>query len=246
MGRSVEEYSTADGPDCKGKTRDEEPMRDNPLMVIYRRLYDRFGPQHWWPGQMPFEVIVGAILTQNTNWTNVEKAIGNLRHAGALSPEGLRALAVEELAELIRPAGYYNVKARRLANFMGWLFDSCGGNLDALADRNPSMLREQLLGIHGIGPETADSILLYAFGMPVFVVDAYTCRILGRHRLLEGPADYESVREMMESLVPRDPALYNEYHALLVRLGKEYCKTRPRCAGCPLEDLPHDVEPVDG
>jgi endonuclease-3 related protein len=242
MGRSVEEYSTTGGSECKGKIRDEEPMRDNPLMVIYRRLYDRFGPQHWWPGQTPFEVIVGAILTQNTNWTNVEKAIGNLREAGALSPKGLRALAVEELAERVRPAGYYNVKARRLANFLDWLFDSCGGNLDALADRNPSMLREQLLEIHGIGPETADSILLYAFGMPVFVVDAYTCRILGRHRLLEGPAEYETVREMMESLVPRDTALYNEYHALLVRLGKEYCKTRPRCQGCPLEDLPHDVE----
>ena len=116
MGRSVEQYSTADGSECKGKTRDEEPMRDNPLMVIYRRLHDRFGPQRWWPGQTPFEVIVGAILTQNTNWTNVEKAIGNLRDAGALSPKGLHALAVEELAELIRPAGYYNVKARRLAS----------------------------------------------------------------------------------------------------------------------------------
>lgn len=220
-------------------------MRDNPLMVIYRRLYERFGPQHWWPGQTPFEVIVGAILTQNTNWTNVEKAIGNIRDAGALSPQGLHALTVEELAELIRPAGYYNIKARRLANFLDWLFDACGGNLDALANRNPSMLREQLLDIRGIGPETADSILLYAFGMPVFVVDAYTCRILGRHRLLEEPADYESVREMMESLVPRDAALYNEFHALLVRLGKEYCRTRARCPGCPLEDLPHDVDVMD-
>ena len=245
MGRSVEEYSTAGGRECKGKIRDEEPMRDNPLMVIYRRLYERFGPQHWWPG-------ANALRGDRRGDPDAEHQLDECREGdrksqrrrGPVAP-GPPALAIEELAELIRPAGYYNVKARRLANFIDWLFDSCGGNLDELTGRNPSSLREQLLGIHGIGPETADSILLYAFGMPVFVVDAYTCRILGRHRLLEGPADYESVREMMESLVPRDAALYNEYHALLVRLGKEYCKTRARCPGCPLEDLPHDVDVMD-
>lgn len=220
-------------------------MRDNSLMEMYRRLYKRFGPQHWWPGETPFEVIVGAILTQNTNWTNVEKAIANLKNAGALSPKDLHALALEDLAELIRPAGYYNIKARRLTNFIAWLFEAYGGDLDAASPQRPDTLREQLLAINGIGPETADSILLYAFNKPVFVVDAYTCRILGRHRLLDGPADYESVREMMESGVPRDTALYNEYHALLVRLGKEFCKPRPRCQGCPLEDLPHDVEMIE-
>ncbi|NLH16766.1 MAG: endonuclease III domain-containing protein [Phycisphaerae bacterium] len=220
-------------------------MRDNPLMVIYRHLFERFGPQHWWPGETPFEVIVGAILTQNTAWTNVEKAIGNLKQAGAMTPLGLRSLSMDELAECIRPAGYFNVKARRLANFLAWLFEACGGDLDAACAQRTDALREQLLAINGIGPETADSILLYAFNKPVFVIDAYTCRILGRHRLLDGPADYESVREMMESGIPRDTALYNEYHALLVRLGKEFCKPRPRCQGCPLEDLPHDVEMAD-
>ena len=214
-------------------------------MDVYRRLFDRYGSQHWWPGETPFEVAVGAILTQNTNWTNVEKAIANLSRAGLLSPRGLHELPVERLAEMIRPAGYYNIKAARLRHFLDWLFDCHKGDLDAVARVNTDILREELLGVRGIGPETADSILLYALGRPVFVVDAYTCRILGRHRLLEPDADYESVREMFEAALPRDVKLFNEFHALFVRVGKEHCRPQPRCAGCPLESLPHDTEPLD-
>ncbi len=219
-----------------------QAMNDNGLMEIYRRLLERFGPQHWWPGETTLEIIVGAILTQNTNWTNVEKAIVNLKRTERLSIDAIHHLSQDELAELIRPAGYYNIKARRLKNFMDWLFETYRGDLSVLEEQHESGLREQLLAINGIGPETADSILLYAFGKPVFVVDAYTCRILGRHRFLEPPVEYEQVRDLLEASLPRDVALYNEFHALFVRLGKEFCKTRPHCQGCPLENLPHDVE----
>lgn len=217
-------------------------MSRQALQDIYERLYRRFGPQHWWPGQTQFEIIVGAILTQNTNWGNVEKAIANLRKNGLLSPEKLHQLDIAALAELIRPAGYYNVKAARLKHFLDRLFEKFNGNLDRLGQLAADQLREELLSIKGIGPETADSITLYAFGKPVFVVDAYTGRILGRHRLLEPGADYEQVRMLFESSLPRKVQLYNEYHALLVKLGKEYCKTKAQCSGCPLEDLPHDTE----
>jgi endonuclease-3 related protein len=212
------------------------------LHDIYERLIRRFGPQHWWPGQTQFEIIVGAILTQNTNWGNVEKAIANLKKQGGLSPEKLHQLNIEFLAELIRPAGYYNVKAARLKHFLDRLFGKFDGNLDRLGQLPTDQLREELLAIKGIGPETADSITLYAFGKPVFVVDTYTGRILGRHRLLEPGAGYEEVRMLFESSLPREVQLYNEYHALLVRLGKEHCKTKAQCPGCPLEDLPHDTE----
>lgn len=217
-------------------------MSRQALQDIYERLYKRFGPQHWWPGQTQFEIIVGAILTQNTNWGNVEKAIANLNKQGVLSPAKLHQLNIESLAELIRPAGYYNVKAARLKHFLDRLFEKFDGDLDRLGQLATDQLREELLSIKGIGPETADSITLYAFGKPVFVVDAYTGRILGRHRLLEPGAGYEEVRMLFESSLPREVQLYNEYHALLVRLGKEYCKTKAQCSGCPLEELPHDTE----
>jgi endonuclease-3 related protein len=211
---------------------------------IYDRLYRRFGPQHWWPGDTPFEIIIGAILTQNTNWGNVKKAIDNLKKNNLLTPEKLYRLDIAQLAELIRPAGYYNIKAGRLKSFLNRLFEKFDGNLDRLSGLSTDLLREELLSIKGIGPETADSICLYAFNKPVFVVDAYTGRIFGRHRLLEPGAGYEDVRMLFESALPKEVPLYNEYHALLVRLGKEHCKTKPQCGGCPLEDMPHDIAPV--
>ncbi|MBN1124780.1 MAG: endonuclease III domain-containing protein [Sedimentisphaerales bacterium] len=218
-------------------------MSRTQLMEIYKRLLDHYGPQHWWPGESPFEVMIGAILTQNTNWQNVEKAIGNLKRANCLSPEAMHTLKPEALAELIRPAGYYNIKAQRLKNFLDWLFTRFEGNLSRIEPVDTYSLREELLVIHGIGAETADSILLYALNRCVFVVDAYTCRVLARHGLLEPDAGYEQVREMFESTLPQEIQLYNEYHALLVRLGKDYCKSKPKCSGCPLEEMPHEIEP---
>lgn len=208
---------------------------------MYERLMARFGPQGWWPGDGRFEIIVGAILTQNTNWSNVEKAIGNLKAAQVLSPQGLYALDIDRLAELIRPAGYFNVKAQRLRHFLEWLFERFDGDVDAAAELSTHTLRQALLAIKGIGPETADSICLYAFEKPVFVVDAYTARILGRHGMIWPEAGYEEIREYFEGNLERDARLYNEFHALLVRLGKDYCKPRPQCAGCPLEDWPHTI-----
>jgi len=212
------------------------------LNEIYQLLFERFGPQHWWPGETQFEIITGAILTQNTNWANVEKAIANLKSAGCLTPEKLYHLDLSQLAELIRPAGYYNIKARRLKNFINRLFDNYAGNLTNLASVDTDKLRAELLAIKGIGHETADSILLYAFNRAVFVVDAYTARVAFRHGLIEPDSDYEQLRELFQSHLPSDTKLFNEYHALLVRVGKEFCKPQPRCAGCPLEKLPHTID----
>ena len=178
-------------------------MSRQQIQIIYDRLFERFGPQHWWPGETPFEIIVGAILTQNTNWTNVEKAIGNLKKAGVLTPAELHAMDAGALAELIRPAGYFNIKAGRLKHFLDHLFERFEGDLDRLGALPADRLREELLSIKGIGPETADSIALYAFDKPVFVVDAYTGRILGRHGLLEPQAGYEEVRMLFESALQR-------------------------------------------
>ncbi|MGI6655992.1 MAG: endonuclease III domain-containing protein [Desulfobulbus sp.] len=208
------------------------------LRLLYDRMRERFGPQHWWPAETPFEVMVGAILTQNTNWKNVERAITNLRDAGVLSPAGLSGLPVGLLAEYIRPAGYYNIKAGRLRNLLEWIDNEYGGDPAAALAQPLSTLRAQLLAIRGIGPETADSILLYAAGLPIFVVDAYTCRILSRHQLLDEPFDYHRVQELFMDNLESDPQLYNEYHALLVRIGKTYCKkSKPNCADCPLLGL---------
>ena len=205
-------------------------------------LYDAFGPQHWWPGETPFEVMAGAILTQNTSWTNVEKAIANLKSAGNLTPEALHRIDLALLAELIRPAGYFNIKAKRLKSFVDWLFGDYGGELTNLQSISTDRLREELLAVKGIGRETADSILLYALDRPVFVVDAYTARITLRHRLIEPGADYEQLRQLFESNLPEDVQLFNEYHALLVRAGKEFCRPKARCSGCPLEKHPHTLE----
>jgi len=217
-------------------------MTPDKLTEIYQLLYEAFGPQHWWPGETPFEIIAGAILTQNTSWTNVEKAIENLKSGKYLTPPGLHTVDISLLAEMIRPAGYYNIKAKRLKNFVDWLFDSYNGQITNLETVYTDQLREELLEIKGIGRETADSILLYALGRPVFVVDAYTARITMRHKLIEPDADYEQLRELFESNLPEDVRLFNEYHALLVRAGKEFCKTKARCSGCPLEKLPHTLD----
>jgi len=199
---------------------------------IYRQLHRAFGPQHWWPGDTPLEVAVGAVLTQNTAWANVERAIAVLKSRGLLSLDKLTRLSPRRLAPLIRSAGFHNIKARRLAAVLAWL--QAQGGFAAL-DRTPtSRLRPLLLACHGVGPETADSILLYALNRPVFVIDAYTRRILSRYGLIAGNESYELLRRMFESSLPRSPRLYNEYHALLVRLAKVNCRTKPICETCPL------------
>ncbi len=214
------------------------------LLTIYRQLLDRFGPQHWWPGETPFEVAVGAILTQNTSWTNVAKAIANLKAAGSLDSFKLHVMDPEELGLLIRPAGYFRVKAKRLRNFINWLCERYGGDLKNLEPVGTTRLREELLAISGIGPETADSILLYALNRPVFVVDTYTARVMVRHGLIGPELDYDQLQGLFMSNLEPDAALFNEFHALLVMTGKDYCKPRPKCSGCPLESLPHrtDIE----
>lgn len=212
------------------------------LEEIYNSLFSFFGPQGWWPGDAQIEIIIGAILTQNTSWSNVEKAINNLKKAGVLNADSLYGLETERLAEFIRPAGYYNIKAARLRAFLKWFFDNYNGSFIEFEAVDTLDLRHELLGIKGIGRETADSILLYAFERPVFVVDAYTARIVHRHQLIDSDADYEQLRELFQSNLPEDVKLFNEYHALLVRTGKEFCRPKARCKGCPLEGLPHDLE----
>ena len=211
-------------------------------MQIYQLLLDYYGPQHWWPADGCFEIMVGAILTQNTNWTNVEKAIANLKTADSLSPRKINELDTNQLAQIIRPAGYYNIKAKRLKNFVNFFCREFNTDLALLKDTSIHTLRPSLLSVSGIGPETADSILLYALEKPVFVVDAYTCRIFARHGLIEPDIEYEQLRELFEDNLPEDIQLYNEYHALLVRTGKEYCRPKARCADCPLAVLPRVLE----
>lgn len=206
-------------------------------MRIYDRLLRCFGPRGWWPGDTTFEVMVGAILTQNTAWQNVEKAIANLKDKGLLNPSGLYLIPERELAELIRPAGYFNVKARRLKNFVKFLFEHYDGDPDRLAESNLSDLRQELLAINGVGPETADSILLYALNKPIFVVDAYTKRIFSRHNLIPVGASYSEVQAFLMDNLPRDVALYNEFHALMVHLGKTFCKAKPDCETCPIKGV---------
>jgi endonuclease III related protein len=207
-------------------------------MEIYDLLFATLGPSHWWPGDSSLEIMLGAVLTQNTAWANVEKAIQQIKQTGGLSIRLLGEVDEELLAAWIRPAGYYRLKARRLKNLMTYLLKVWDGDLERMAEQPMEDLRRQLLKINGIGPETADSILLYALGLPSFVVDAYTFRILNRHYLIEEDMSYEDLRQYFMERLPSDPALFNEYHALLVRLGKDYCKKQqPRCDLCPLKDV---------
>ena len=212
------------------------------LRNFYTVLLKHFGAQNWWPGETAFEVMVGAILTQNTNWQNVAKAIGNLKRAEVLEPGRLADLEQKRLAELIRPAGYYNIKARRLGNFIRWFVERFAGDVEAAKAVDTESLRAELLEIKGIGLETADSILLYGLGKLVFVVDRYTCRILWRHHLLDDEMDYHQVQELFTDALPADLDIYNEYHALLVALGKTYCRVRAKCQACPLREFPHRLE----
>lgn len=210
--------------------------RRNLLLNMQHAMLAALGPSQWWPGDTPFEVAVGAILTQNTNWGNVEKAIANLKREKALEPKALARLPRERLEECLRPAGYFRLKAQRLTHFLDFLKAEAGLSMEALAKREPGALREKLLGVKGIGPETADSILLYAVGAPVFVVDAYTQRICSRHGLIPEETGYHELQSLFMDALPRDTALYNEYHALIVRTAKQWClKKAPRCQGCPLE-----------
>ncbi len=215
----------------------EKKNGNNLLIRFYDSLFERFGPQQWWPARTRFEVIVGAILTQNTNWGNVERAIRALKKSKALTPAKMFALPTVKLAELIRPSGYFNIKAKRLKNFLTYLYSVHGGSLNRLfAAKEGSELRMELLSINGIGPETADSILLYAGQKPEFVIDAYTRRILQRHGIVKEKSAYEELKRLFTAGLPRDVRLFNEYHALIVKTGSEYCLARrPKCESCPLE-----------
>jgi len=205
------------------------------LMNIYRTLYQAYGPRDWWPGETPFEVMVGAILTQNTSWRNVEKAIVKLKEEGSLSSEGIRKLKKSRLASLIRSSGYYRIKTDRLKSFVDFLFEEYHEDIKKMGGERVGELREKLLGVKGIGPETADSILLYGLKKPIFVVDAYTKRILSRHEVISKKASYDEIQKLFMDHLPLDERLFNEYHALLVHLGKTVCKKTPKCELCPLK-----------
>ncbi len=202
------------------------------LRAVYQRLFETYGPQHWWPGDTPFEIMVGSVLTQNTAWVNVERAIQNLKAEQALSAEKILATPHEQLAEWLRPSGYFNIKAKRLRNFCDWYL--AGGKEQRLANLGTQDLREQVLSVNGVGPETADDILLYAFERPVFVIDAYTRRLFSRLGMIAGDESYESLRLGFERALGPDTLLFNEYHALIVRHAKQHCSVKPRCERCSL------------
>jgi endonuclease-3 related protein len=210
----------------------------NKVYEIYEILLEHFGPQGWWPGETPFEVMVGAVLTQNTSWTNVSRAIDNLKKENLLSFGKLHGLPLAVLAEKIRPAGYFNLKAKRLQNLLDFIEREYNGSLEEMFALDRYSLREAILTVKGIGPETADSILLYAGNKPVFVVDAYTHRILVRHNIIAEDDGYYEIQEYCSLALPEDAALFNEYHALIVRTGKEFCKkSKPACSCCPLAQV---------
>ena len=208
------------------------------LGAYFLALFAAHGPQRWWPGRSRFEVIVGAILTQNTSWKNVERAIANLRSTRLLSPQAVRDVHPARLAACLRPSGYFRQKSKTLKTFVAFLFSDYGGSLNRLFAKPTQILREQLLAVRGIGPETADSILLYAGKHPVFVVDAYARRILERHGLAHPEAGYEQLRATFESALPHDHQVFNEFHALIVETGKQHCRrTNPDCSNCPLAEF---------
>jgi endonuclease-3 related protein len=210
----------------------------NKIQEIYSLLFDHFGPQSWWPGETSIEIMVGAVLTQNTNWQNVCKAIANLKNAGVLNYEALTYLDNEEMAKLIRPSGYYNLKAKRLKNLLFMIKEKYDGDIDNFISDELEECRKNLLSVSGVGPETADSILLYVAGKPIFVVDSYTHRVFSRHNLVEEESDYHSIQELFMGALPADAKMMNEYHALIVRVAKEFCrKKNPLCQGCPLEGV---------
>ncbi|HXV27782.1 MAG TPA: endonuclease III domain-containing protein [bacterium] len=212
-------------------------LRPKELLKVYKALRRAFGYQHWWPGETPFEVMIGAILTQNTAWTNVERAITNLKKNRCLTPIALKKIREKSLADYIRPAGYFNIKANRIKHFIRFLYDEYKGNVKEMMRERGSVLRTKLLAVRGIGPETADSILLYAANKPFFVIDAYTKRIFARHRLFSFNKPYEEWRALFEKTLPKRTFLYNDFHAQIVMTGKHYCRTRPDCTRCPLKSF---------
>jgi endonuclease III related protein len=207
------------------------------LLKIYELLNEHFGDLHWWPADDPFEVMVGAILTQNTAWTNVEKVIHALRERQLLTPMALHFITDDELARIIRPSGYYHLKAGRLKALVRLLMMEYSGNLEAMKAEDLSQLRDKLLGVKGIGPETADCILLYACEKPIFVSDAYTKRILSRHGMIRNDADYQEIQSLFMNHLQPDVALFNRYHALIVNAGKSFCRKKAECDACPLAIL---------
>ncbi|MCI0469530.1 MAG: endonuclease III domain-containing protein [Nitrospirae bacterium] len=213
----------------------DSPIRSSlSLMEIFNRLSSFYGSQFWWPGDTPFEIAVGAILTQNTNWTNVEKAIRNIKNERLLNAKALHKLPVKRLASLIRPSGYFNIKAKRLKEFLFFLVDNYNGSMKMMKKEETAVLRKKLLDIHGVGPETADSILLYALEKASFVIDAYTKRVLSRHGIMDYRASYDEYQKLFHTELDKDISLFNEYHALFVRVGKDFCRPKPMCSGCPL------------
>lgn len=204
---------------------------------VYQRLLAALGPQGWWPGESPWEVMVGAVLVQNTAWKNVERAIDNLRDEGLLRPQRLAELEQAELAELIKPAGYFRLKAKRLQNLMRFVVEEFDGSLEAMKRVDMHSMRAELLAVNGIGPETADSILLYALEQPALVVDTYTQRIFARHGWIDYSTDYHQLQEHLASELPLEAPLYNELHALLVHVGHHYCRRQAKCEECPLAEM---------
>jgi endonuclease-3 related protein len=207
------------------------------LTDIYKKLYKKYGPRHWWPAESRFEVMVGAILVQNTAWTNVEKAIHKLSDAGVLSPQGLREIEQDALAQLIYSSGYYNTKARKLKALVDWLGKRFDDDIEAMMNEDLTVLRQELLGVHGIGDETADDILLYALDMPIFVIDTYTKRLLFRLSIAPETGPYSLYQQTFEQHLPPDVLLFNEYHALIVTHGANVCKKEPVCEGCCLLEV---------
>lgn len=211
----------------KNKKRDE-------LLEIYRLLMNRFGHRNWWPADTPFEVIIGAILTQNVAWKNASRAIDGLTRANLLDPAALHEIAAEDIARLIKPSRFYNMKAVKIENFMDFYFNEYGGDMSVMSAESPDILRKKLLAVKGLGQETVDSILLYACDMPAFVVDAYTKRIFQRYGIFKKEPSYEEVQRYFTENLPEDVALYNDFHAQIVHLGNCICKTRPLCGSCPI------------
>lgn len=211
------------------------------FLSIYKTLFDYYGPTGWWPGDSPFEIAIGAILTQNTAWSNVEKAIANLKRQNLLTPFRIVDVSREILEEVIRPSGYYRQKAERLVIFCNYLIQNYNGKIELMAKKNTDVLRKELLSIKGIGEETADDILLYVCEHPVFVVDAYTRRIFSRHGLIDGKIKYREIQEIFHKNLPRDVGIYKEYHGLIVWTGKEFCRKQPKCERCPLNIYPKNI-----
>lgn len=211
------------------------------IREFYKRAFTHFGNQNWWPAESKLECAIGAILTQNTSWKNAEKAINTLKDKSLIDMDKLHMIPTNDLSYLIRPSGYYRIKAKRLKNFIKFIIEKYDGKIENMLKEKTDTLRDELLCINGIGPETADTIILYALEIPVFVIDKYTYRILTRHGLIPGKTTYQEMQKLMEDSIEKNHEIYNEFHALIVKVGKEHCKKTPQCTGCPLE---YDIRQV--